>query len=405
MGDNEGMHHERRWKEYKDEEREIKTERWEFSIEEQARLSAVLQRSLGPELLSTRPANGGMGRVPYLEGSKAIRLANEIFGFNGWSSSIRELRSNLVERDPQTGKFMVSFTVILRVTLKDGTFHEDVGHGSAENAKSLAAGIEKAQKEATTDALKRALRNFGNALGNCLYDKMYSQHVLRIQCPKPFFDPESLIRADSTDHKRSYVPSPIQDARLERVSKMQATERSRSAVTITSSSRLSEGKHGAADEFAIFDDDVDGLLDDDFDKVDIEIQTLSSNSKSVAIAKDEPLSTTAPTPPPMAIILGPQMSDIQTPKDKHSADSHVPAFLNARAANVLNEGKNINVAKVAFNPHLDSPSIPKSKGIDHTKSSPVPRKSMENTPPPVHHHNTRRQVGMPPLMPTARSGK
>ncbi|KJZ70038.1 hypothetical protein HIM_10566 [Hirsutella minnesotensis 3608] len=33
--------------------------------------------------------------------------------------------------------------------------------------------MEKAVKEAETDALKRALRLFGEALGNCLYSKPY----------------------------------------------------------------------------------------------------------------------------------------------------------------------------------------------------------------------------------------
>ena len=35
------------------------------------------------------------------------------------------------------------------------------------------------KKEAVTDALKRTLRNFGNLLGNCLYDKEYAKVCLR----------------------------------------------------------------------------------------------------------------------------------------------------------------------------------------------------------------------------------
>lgn len=33
--------------------------------------------------------------------------------------------------------------------------------------------MDKAKKEAVTDAIKRALRIFGNHLGNCVYDKEY----------------------------------------------------------------------------------------------------------------------------------------------------------------------------------------------------------------------------------------
>lgn len=34
-----------------------------------------------------------------------------------------------------------------------------------------------------TDAVKRTLRNFGNVLGNCLYDKSYTQEVVKIKVP------------------------------------------------------------------------------------------------------------------------------------------------------------------------------------------------------------------------------
>jgi hypothetical protein len=46
-----------------------------------------------------------------------------------------------------------------------------------ENCKGKGAAFEKAKKEAATDGLKRALRNFGNVLGNCLYDKEYLKKV------------------------------------------------------------------------------------------------------------------------------------------------------------------------------------------------------------------------------------
>lgn len=39
------------------------------------------------------------------------------------------------------------------------------------------------KKEAVTDAVKRTLRNFGNLLGNCLYDKSYTQEVVKMKVP------------------------------------------------------------------------------------------------------------------------------------------------------------------------------------------------------------------------------
>lgn len=52
-----------------------------------------------------------------------------------------------------------------------------------ENGKTKAQVFEKAKKEGTTDALKRALRNFGNILGNCLYDKEYLGKVTKLRAP------------------------------------------------------------------------------------------------------------------------------------------------------------------------------------------------------------------------------
>jgi DNA repair and recombination protein RAD52 len=76
-----------------------------------------------------------------------------------------------VDENTTNGKITLGLSTIVRVTLRDGTYHEDIGYGHIENCKGKAAAFEKAKKEAVTDAMKRALRNFGNVLGNCLYDK------------------------------------------------------------------------------------------------------------------------------------------------------------------------------------------------------------------------------------------
>ena len=45
--------------------------------------------------------------------------------------------------DIENGRVSVGISVIVRITLKDGTYHEDIGHGSIENAKTKAAAFEK----------------------------------------------------------------------------------------------------------------------------------------------------------------------------------------------------------------------------------------------------------------------
>lgn len=83
----------------------------------------------------------------------------------------------------------------VRVTLKDGTFREDVGWGSISNAKDKAMAFEKVRKEAATDALKRSLKNFGNALGNCLYDKEYCKMIPKVRGENSGpLDPNNLLR-------------------------------------------------------------------------------------------------------------------------------------------------------------------------------------------------------------------
>lgn len=124
-----------------------------------------------------------------------IGLANEVFGFNGWSSSIQNIQVDFADENPQTQRVSIGLSVIVRITLRDGTFHEDIGYGSIENAKGKAMAFEKAKKEGTTDGLKRALRSFGNILGNCIYDADYVKQVTKVKAqPVKKFDQDNLHR-------------------------------------------------------------------------------------------------------------------------------------------------------------------------------------------------------------------
>ncbi|KAJ8595818.1 recombination protein Rad52 [Rhizopogon salebrosus TDB-379] len=148
-----------------------------------ATLQAKLNKKLGPEYISQRPGPGGGPKLTYAEGWKIINLANEVFGFNGWSSSIVNMTIDYMDCNEEAKRYNVGVSCIVRVTLSCGVFHEDVGYGAAENVKSKAQAIDKSKKEAVTDAVKRALRNFGTLLGNCLYDKSYTQEITKIKVP------------------------------------------------------------------------------------------------------------------------------------------------------------------------------------------------------------------------------
>lgn len=199
----------------------------EFTAQEIATLQSRLEKQLGPEYISTRAGAGGI-TVHYLAAEKVINLANEVFGFNGWSSEVRNVHIDYVEE--KEGKVSMNCSVIVRVTLKDGTYHEDIGCGSMENSRSKAAAFEKVKKEAATDALKRALRNFGNVLGNCLYDKGYLSKVTKLKVAPCKWDEENLHRhpnytpikrqaiSDTSSGEKSVPPqrtSSVQSARTD----------------------------------------------------------------------------------------------------------------------------------------------------------------------------------------------
>ncbi|KAK4199339.1 putative DNA repair and recombination protein [Triangularia verruculosa] len=165
----------------------------EFTAQQIATLQSKLDKQLGPEYLSVRAGPGG-AKLHYITAEKVISLANEIFGFNGWSSSIQNFQIDFVDEDPKTLKVSLGLSVIVRVTLRDGTYHEDLGYGHIENCRGKAAAFEKAKKEGTTDALKRALRHFGNVLGNCIYDKEYLKRVGSIKTAPPKLNQDNLHR-------------------------------------------------------------------------------------------------------------------------------------------------------------------------------------------------------------------
>jgi DNA repair and recombination protein RAD52 len=113
------------------------------TLESIATLQAKLNQRLGPEYISQRPAPGGAGKLSYIEGWKIISLANEVFGFNGWSSRIISINVDFIDFSEESKRYNVGVTAIVRVTLRDGVYHEDVGYGLLENSKSKGTAIDK----------------------------------------------------------------------------------------------------------------------------------------------------------------------------------------------------------------------------------------------------------------------
>lgn len=168
-----------------------------FSSDEKSRISKLLNKKLAPEYISYRQGFNRMN-VPYVEGWTVISLANQIFGFDGWSSQI--LKMEIDYCDNIDSKWTLGIFCIVRISLKDGTYKEDVGFGSSENQKRKSDAFEKARKEAATDALKRALRQYGNSLGNCCYDKDFIKTVRNIEKKeKEFVSAKDLYRQENNE--------------------------------------------------------------------------------------------------------------------------------------------------------------------------------------------------------------
>ena len=130
-------------------------------------IGRALDTPLTGEEIARRVGAGGK-KFSYIEGWFVLDQCNRIFGATGWSCEIKDIQVR-VRPDKNKG-FYAKARVISRVTLKDGTFHEDISVAGKYNKNESDAEM-MACKTAVTDARKRVLRCFGRALGNSVYDK------------------------------------------------------------------------------------------------------------------------------------------------------------------------------------------------------------------------------------------
>ncbi|EPX75176.1 Rad22 Rti1 [Schizosaccharomyces octosporus yFS286] len=346
---------------------------------EHEEMSKLLSMQLGPEYISRRSGPGGSS-VTYLEAWKAIELANEIFGFNGWSSSIQSIHVDYVDESKETQKYSIGLSVIVRVTLKDGTFHEDIGYGSIDNCRAKALAFEKCKKEGTTDGLKRALRNFGSSMGNCLYDKNYIQRISRMATPKSEFNYSNLLQRNRPRRRTSSLRplSENQTATSETKQPIKPEQISEG----NSNTRLNNLKRGMKDVFQskgnehsvpntrlspeLAHSETDMYADEELDTFlmhnDRPLMPESPRVDDFEEMIDE-LEADDPLQPPNVV-------DSSSNNTSNQPDENIPVqFMNARAALA---GENSN-KDLRFQVHKTASSIPKSSGIDHSRSMPTRR--------------------------------
>lgn len=390
-----------------------------YTTKELEDMKTALNKKLGPEFISKRKGPG-YNSIQYLEGWKAINLANEIFGPNGWCTELKEFKVDYI--DDKHGVISLGLSCIVRVILKDGTFHEDVGYGSIENCRGKAMAFDKCKKEAFTDGMKRALRQFGNALGNCLYDKEFLQHITKVSSEPVKFDANSLMRRSTTTSK-TITPKVESEFRVDReapppsqmrkpsneVTEKRDKETAQAAqgnVKRPGSSsnkqegdKRREGKHKSTNDKGPSDrtkEDVDDsfIFSDDWpEDEEIDEQILDSNNfvknedlpdsdfegdgdgdgEAVSgIEGESTLSTMA-------------KSESEQPKQERQEqqqviNSHIPeqvTFVSATSADTIQQDPSLQKS-LKFDVSFSSTQIQKSSFINHSKSLPVKKSQVRN---------------------------
>src|SRR5713226_9924427 len=127
----------------------------------------MLHAPLDASVIKHRP--GARGLLKYIKGDTAIDTANRIFGFGQWGYKV-VARSHEVIQDEKKGTIEY-YTADIELSVVGAAFPfpgDGVGIVTAPFTVEM---HEKARKEATTDALKRALRHYGDQFGLCLYNE------------------------------------------------------------------------------------------------------------------------------------------------------------------------------------------------------------------------------------------
>ncbi len=150
------------------------------------RVRGLLARPLDWLLVSERESRDGR-MFRYIDGPTAINQANRIFGHDGWGAELmgevgfRPVR--LLDPDTEATLAIGMYCAVVRVSVRGCVPRSDAGCGfvTADTPEAH----EAAYKGAVTDALKRALRYFGDQFGNGLYDRRTTSDLRPPAAPLP----------------------------------------------------------------------------------------------------------------------------------------------------------------------------------------------------------------------------
>lgn len=178
-------------------------------------LDAKIPRSVVEE------RDGGGGRkLSYLPGHYVIDRLNKIFGPLNWEKEITDIKE--VVNKTSRGEFpayLVKVRLSVNITQSRGESSENKYSSSYVVKEAYGYGCDKsgqnahelAMKEAVTDALKVAAKDFGMSLGLALYDKeqVNVEDDEPQAAPKPAAIPRALPTPKSDNAPRVEAPAPV----------------------------------------------------------------------------------------------------------------------------------------------------------------------------------------------------
>lgn len=128
----------------------------------------MLREPLQASSIKERKGFGGT-MLKYIKADTAIDTANRIFGFGQWGYRVVG-REHCAVEDDKKGKIEY-YTCDIELSVVGSAFpFPGDGMGVVTYPYTIEM-HEKARKEATSDALKRALRHYGDQFGLCLYNE------------------------------------------------------------------------------------------------------------------------------------------------------------------------------------------------------------------------------------------
>jgi hypothetical protein len=133
-----------------------------FGGNDESNVNAFLHQKLGKDNLSRRAGPRGT-KLTYIESCKAIELANQAFGFNGWSCHILECKEEYV-RDARFRRESVKFSTDEASILCVCVFYCSASKRTSDGVSALARSCGSSSRTAQATRTSVSVRRMGSRI-------------------------------------------------------------------------------------------------------------------------------------------------------------------------------------------------------------------------------------------------